>query len=210
MGIKLGQLPKGGSRPQAPEGNHLGICVRVYDMGTQNEEFEGKPKQNRKLRLGFELPDERAVFSQEKGEQPFIVDLTLNIFTSEKSNFMKMMTAWLGKAPGDDFDLEDLVGKPAMVNVAHKESGGKVYANVASLAPVPKAMLKSIPTPDNKPVYWSVENGKDAAYDKLPDFLKGMANQSIEWNTETPDDAAASKKEQAPDWEVPTSDDETF
>lgn len=193
MGIKLGQMPKGAARPQAPEGNHLGICVRVYDMGTQNEVIEGKPKQNRKLRLGFELPDEKAVFSEDKGEQPFIVDLTVNIFTSEKSNFMKTMTAWFGKPPGDDFDLEDLLGKPGMVNIAHKESKGKVYANIASITPVPKAMLKSIPQPENKPVYWSIENGKDSVYDKLPDFLKEMANKSIEWNTESPDDAAANQ-----------------
>ena len=171
-------------------------------MGTQNEEFEGKPKQNRKLRLGFELPDEKAVFSEDKGEQPFIVDLTLNIFTSEKSNFMKTMTAWFGKPPGDDFDLEDLLGKAGMVNIAHKESKGKVYANVASITPVPKAMLKSIPNPENKPVYWSVENGKDAAYDKLPDFLKEMADACLEWNTEGPDDAA-SNHSQGGEEEVP-------
>jgi hypothetical protein len=162
-------------------------------MGTQKGEWEGKVKLNRKIRLGFELPDEKYVFDEAKGEQPFLVDLTLNFSNSEKSNFVKTMAAWNGKAPDDSFDLEEQLGKAAMVNVAHKESGGKTYANITSVTPVPKALLKAIGDPENKPVYWSVENGKDAFYDKLPDFLKKMASECLEWNQESPDDAAANE-----------------
>lgn len=203
MGLRVSDAKSTSDRPQAPEGSHVGICVRIYDMGTQKEEFEGKMKLNRKLRLGFELPDERAVFNPDKGEQPFMVDLTLNFSSFERSNFMKTMTGWLGKPPEQSFDIEELLGRAGMVNVVHKEAKGKVYANVTSITPVPKALLKAIPDPENKPVYWSVENGKDAAYDKLPDFLKKMADASIEFNTESPDDAAANPlKDQAedPEW----------
>lgn len=162
-------------------------------MGTQKGEFEGKVRMNRKIRIGFELPDEKAVFSEEHGEQPFLVDMTLNLSSSEKSNFVKTMTAWFGKAPEPTFDIEELLGKAGMVNVSHKKVGNKTYANITSVTPVPKSLLKTIGDPENKPTYWSVENGKDAAYDKLPDFLKAMALASQEWNTEGPDDAAASK-----------------
>lgn len=195
MGLKMSDAKSTSDRPQAPEGNHLGICVRIFDLGTQKEEFEGKVKMNRKIRFGFELPDERAVFSEDKGEQPFLVDTTFNFSSFERSNFVKAMTAWNGKAPDDSFDLENQLGKPAMVNVSHKESNKKVYANITSLAPVPKSMLASIPKPENKPVYWSVENGKDAFYDTLPDFLKKIADACAEWNTETPDDAAAAQSQ---------------
>ena len=202
MGIKLSEAKSSSDRPQAPEGNHVGICVRVYDLGTQKDEFEGKEKLNRKIRLGFELPDEKAVFSEDKGEQPFLVDMTLNFSSFERSNFIKTMTAWLGKAPEPDFDIEELLGRAGMVNIAHKEVKGKTYSNITSVTPVPKALLKSIPDLDNKPQYWSVENGRDAAFEKLPDFLKKMAESSLEWNTESPDDAAASSEDGEPDWDT--------
>lgn len=191
MGLKMSDAKSGSDRPQAPEGNHVGICVRIYDMGTQKGEFEGKVKMNRKIRMGFELSDETFVFDEQKGEQPFLIDLTLNFSASEKSNFIKTMTAWLGKAPDDSFDLEQLLGRAGMVNVAHKESKGKTYANITAITPVPKTLLKSLTEPTNKPVYWSVTNGKDKGYEALPDFLKKMANECSEWNTEGPDDAAA-------------------
>lgn len=180
-------------RPQAPEGNHVGICVRIYDLGTQEDEYEGKLKLNRKVRLGFELPDEKAVFSEDKGEQPFLIDMTLNFSSFERSNFVKTMTAWNGKAPDESFDLEEQLGKAAMVNIAHREVKGKTYANITSLTPVPKALLKSIPDPENKPVYWSVENGRDSAFEKMPDFLKEIIEKCREWNTESPDDAEANR-----------------
>jgi len=203
MGLKMSDAKSSSDRPQVPEGNHVGICVRIYDLGTQEDEYEGKLKLNRKVRLGFELPDEKAVFSEDKGEQPFLIDMTLNFSSFERSNFVKTMTAWNGKAPDDSFDLEEQLGKAAMVNIAHREVKGKTYANITSLTPVPKALLKSIPDPENKPVYWSVENGRDAAFEKLPDFLKEIIEKSREFNTESPDDAAANQKgsEEDPDWQ---------
>lgn len=202
MGLKMSDAKSSSDRPQAPEGSHVGICVRIYDLGTQEDEFEGKLKLNRKLRFGFELPDETHVFSEDKGAQPFVVDLTLNFSSFERSNFIKTMTTWLGKAPDESFDIEELLGRAGMVTITHKDVKGKVYANVTSITPVPKALLKSIPDPENKPVYWSVESGKDAAYDKLPEFLRKMADACREWNTESPDDAAANKPkdESDPDW----------
>lgn len=195
MGIKLGQLPKSQSdRPPAPKGNHLAICVRILDLGTQREDWKGKEKLNRKVRFGFELPEERHVFSEEKGEQPFMVDTTYNLSSFDGSNFYKTMESWNGEAPDENFDIEDMLGKPCMVNITHTKKEDKVYANIESITPVPKAVLKAgVPDPENPLTYWSVENGRNAIFKELPDFLKKIAESSIEWNTESPDDAAANQ-----------------
>jgi hypothetical protein len=202
MGIKLGQLPKSSAsdRPPAPKGNHLAICVRVLDMGTHHEEYKGKPKVNRKVRFGFELPDEKFVFNEENGEQPFMVDTTFNLSSFEGSNFYKAMESWTGEPPDESFDIEAMLGKPCMVNIVHtkpEKKGDKVYANIESITPVPKSILNAgVPKPENELVYWSVENGRDQIWKNFPDFLRKQADSCVEWNTESPDDAAANKDDQ--------------
>lgn len=188
MGLKLSAAKSSSNRPPVPAGTHLGICVRIIDVGTQEDEWKGQTKFNRKVRFGWELPEERFVFDEAKGEQPFMIDRTYNFSSFEKSNFIKDMVAWTGGKLDENFDIEDMLGKPCLVTVTHKEDGDKVYSNVTAVSAIPKSLKNSVHAPENPLFYYSVENGKDENYGKLPDFLKEMADKSHELDPPEPEE----------------------
>lgn len=183
MGLTLGQAKSSAKRPQAPEGNHPAICIQVIDLGTQKESWEGKPKINRKIRISWELPEEKAVFSEEKGEQPFMVSRTYNFSTSEKSTFRQTLESWRGKTFTDEelktFDIEKLLGVGCMVTIVHNENG---YSDVKTVAALPKQLKAIMPKPENTPVYYSIEDGRNDTFKNLPEFLQKMCNECLEWN----------------------------
>lgn len=185
MGLTLGQAKSQSNRPQAPEGNHPSICVQVLDLGTQKGEWQGKPKLNRKVRISWELPDEKAVFDEAKGEQPFLVSRTYNFSVSEKSTFRKDLESWRGRPFTDEelesFDIEKLLGVFAMVNIVKNENG---YSDVATVAALPKKMKEIMPKPENKPFYYSIEQGRNDTYKAFPDFLRKMCDECQEWSAE--------------------------
>lgn len=182
MGLTLGKAKSSSTRPQAPEGNHPAICVQVLDLGTQKGEWKGKPKLNRKIRITWELPEEKAVFDEAKGEQPFLVSRTYNFSVSEKSTFRKDLESWRGRAFTEEelnsFDIEKLLGAGAMVTIVHNENG---YSDVSTVAALPKQLKAIMPKPINPTVYYSVEDGKNVTYEALPDFLRKMADECEEW-----------------------------
>jgi hypothetical protein len=200
MGLTLGKAKSSSNRPQAPEGNHPAICVQVLDLGTHKGEYNGKPKVNRKVRISWELPEEKAVFHEDRGEEPFMVSRTYNFSVSDKSTFRKDLESWRGRAFTEEeletFDIEKLLGVGAMVNVAINDKG---YSDVSTVAALPKQLKAIMPKPHNKPVYYSIEDGKTPVFDSLPDFLKEMCETCEEWKAagsstsdEPPFDADAS------------------
>lgn len=55
----------------------------------------------------------------------------------EKSNLRKMLRSWLGRdlEEGEGLDTENLIGKPALVVVAHEIKDGTTYANLLAVLP---------------------------------------------------------------------------
>lgn len=191
-----------GPRVLPPVGPTLGICYQIIDLGTQVEDGPWGEKQKRKVRLTFELPNETHTFREENGEEPFVVSMEIPVYSTEKSNWFKLVKSWTGKELTPDFDIESLLGKPGMVNIVHKEHKGETYANIEGVMPVPKGF--TVPKKGHNPcVYWGIENGEDAFFETLPDFLKKKINACLEWNTEKPDDNPNRDKEPEEDPEVP-------
>lgn len=203
MGLRPSDHKSSSNIPILDAGAHTAICVQILDLGTHHDEKFGK--NNRKVRLTWELPEETYTFKEEKGEEPRLISKTYNFSNHEKSTFIKDMVSWNGGELAEDFDIENLVGVPAMINVVHeRKAPNKVYANVSAVMPVMKAMRGKMPKPHNPTFYWSIESGRDETFKNLPDFLKEMIVTCQEWNTETPDDAAATAittaSEEDPDW----------
>jgi len=48
-----------GAYQLAPEGIHEARCVWVIDLGTQQSDFDGSSKHLRKVRISWELPNEK-------------------------------------------------------------------------------------------------------------------------------------------------------
>lgn len=119
-----------------PEGTHIARCFALIDLGTQQQEYMGKPKNPaRKILLYFELVNTNFVFDEKKGPQPFIVykEYTNTLNKNKKgeiSNLRKLLNAWRGQTMSDQdadagFPLDKLIGKSCQVSISHKEKQDK-------------------------------------------------------------------------------------
>lgn len=178
----------GGSRPLPPPGTHAANCVWVIDLGTQHEEFQGKPKILHKVRLTWELSDTRAVFDEAKGEEPFFVSRDYTLSLHEKAALRHDLESWRGAPFSEEqakgFDVEKLLGKSCLISVIHKksETSGKVNAKITGVSAIPKGM--AVPKLINPTVFYTVDMGNNAIYKKLPEWLQEKIAECDEWKTD--------------------------
>ena len=191
----------GGSRQIAPEGAHVARCYQIIDKGTTFDEKWGNKK--RKVQFLFELPLETAVFSEDKGEQPFYVKTVFNLSMGEKASLRKFVESWVGKKMTDaqaaDFDIIKLLGHPGMVNIAHNGKDDRTYANIMSISPLPKGM--GCPPAINELLAYDTTEHNDAVFNKLPEFMQDDIRKSDEWIARTSAKAAVP----APTWQATTT-----
>ena len=177
----------GGSQTRqiAPEGAYPARCYQIIDKGTTFDEKWGNKK--RKVQFLFELPTETAVFSEDKGEQPFYVKGVFNLTMGEKASLRKFIESWVGKkltdAQAGDFDITKLLGHPGMINIGHTGKEDRVYANIMSISPLPKGL--ACPPAINELLAYDTTEHDEAVFNKLPDFLKDDIRKSDEWIART-------------------------
>jgi len=196
----------GQTRQIAPEGAYPARCYQIIDKGTTFDEKWGNKK--RKVQILFELPTETAVFSDDKGPQPYYVKAVFNLTMGEKASLRKFIESWVGKkltdAQAADFDIVKLLGHPGMVNIAHNGKDDRVYANIMSISPLPKGL--ACPAAVNELLSYDTTEHDEAVFNKLPDFLKDDIRKSDEWISRTTAKPAVA----APKWEATTSDEPDF
>lgn len=130
----------GGGSEKPPAGNHLAVLVGVFDMGTQENTFQGQDaKWQRRAFFVWELVGEK--ISGTKKNHVIGVDLTLSL--NEKAKLRKWIEARTGKVipEGSEFDISKELGQPCMLNVVEKNG----YPKIDGVAAVPSAFLKSMP-----------------------------------------------------------------
>ena len=167
-----------------PAGNHLARVYQIIHIGTTHDDTPWGPKDRNKVRITWELPNERKEFKAGEGDKPFSISATYTLNFGDKANLRKVVEGMLGATLYDEeastFDVETLLGRSCMVNVTHREKDGKKYANVDTVAPVPKGM--TVPEPENE---WVVLNYTDkwnqGTFDKLPDFIKNQMYETQEY-----------------------------
>lgn len=180
----------GGDFQLAPVGNHIARCVQVIDLGTQRDTFEGKPKIMHKVRIAWELPEEKAVFDEEKGEEPFLVSKEYTLSLSERANLRHDLESWRGKDFTDKeleaFDIAKLLGAPCMLNVIHKKSRNKRdYVAITSVTRLPKSVKpKDVPNQVIPSTKYAIEDGKNEVFKALPDFIRAKIMVSEEFTGE--------------------------
>lgn len=167
----------GTQRELIPAGNYLARCYQMIEIGTVDELILGEKKTLRKVRIGWELPEETRVFNDEKGEQPFVISQEFTLSMNEKANLRKMLASWRGKDFTEEeakcFDISKLLGVPCMLNVIHKPSKtdpSKIYEQIGSVSPLPKSV--KCPEQVNKTVVISYDDFNFALFETLPDFIK--------------------------------------
>jgi hypothetical protein len=188
-----------------PAGTHLAVCYRFIDLGTQEGSYQGKVTHQRKVLIGWELPDEL----MEDGK-PFIVQQRYTWSMSEKANLRKHLESWRGKAfeerdfgPGG-FNIKNVLGKPCVLTIVHETKDGKTYANISSVGKPMKGM--AAPEPINPVVYFSLEDYSETVYASLSDGLKTTIAKSPEFHrlaTGGSDDDLPERRDADLDDEVP-------
>lgn len=157
-------IAKGSSEskyPLIPAGSYSAVCVDVVDEGEKESNFDGKKKMQHKVSVWWQLDEERP----DKAER-YVIRKWYTLSLNEKSSLTKDLVAWRGKPftaeELDGFDLEKLIGVPALVTVVHKPAadGSTTYANVAGVASPPKGMPKLKATE-----YIRRKDREDAKYD---------------------------------------------
>lgn len=131
----------------APQGTHQGVCCDVVDLGLLDVVQPDKSvKKVHKIDIVWQLP----IVNDENGKR-FTVRKRYTLSLSEKANLRKDLEAWRGKPFPKEivetgFDVENLLGVNALLNVQHEASGaGRVYANVKAIMALPQGMAPIAP-----------------------------------------------------------------
>jgi hypothetical protein len=133
----------GGDFKPAPAGAHAAICVDVIDLGVILTEYAGLKKPQHKVRIVWQIDEER-----DDGKL-FTVSRPYTLSLHQKATLRRDLESWRGKSFTEDelkrFDLESLIGVPAMLNVIHAFKEGKTFANVAGVMKLMKGLSAPVP-----------------------------------------------------------------
>jgi len=184
-------------RVLTPEGNHIARCVQMIHLGTSEHTFEKDTKILNKVRLVWEIPGETYTYTKddEEIETCFMIGKDYTLSMHSKSSLRKDLKSWRGKDFTDEeakaFDITKLLGVGCMLNVLHKTSGENTYANISSIATLPKGM--KAPAQVNDTFEFNFTD-KFEEFTNLPEWLQNKVVESDEYKamnleeTETDDE----------------------
>lgn len=179
MGLTVRETAgNGGNYAPAPAGAHIARCYQIIDLGTQTSNFKGETKSTHQILISWELPAEK----MEDGK-PFTISNRYSASLHEKSKLRALLESWRGRKfnPTElsGFDLENILGKPCMLNIVHVEKNEKTYANIASVMQVPGGMV--VPPQVNASNFFSLESFDVEAFSALSDRLQEIIKLSPEY-----------------------------
>lgn len=170
----------------APKGNHVARLYQIIHLGTLEGTWNGEPREYDKVRLVFELCNERRAFKEGEEEKPWSVGSEFTLSMNERANLRKFIEGLLGVSFHDDeaegFDITTLLGQCCLLNVVHepdKKGTGKVYANIQSASPLPKGM--ECPPLFNEPKFLDVNDLTEMEIEELPGSLRDKMKSSKEY-----------------------------
>ena len=167
-----------GSFELTPAGMHLARLFRVIDCGTHTDRTFGKRKHTGYLY--WELPN---VPRTDNGEPTFVVK-RYTLSHNAKANLRIDLESWYGMAfdekrldDAGGFDLEKLIGRPALLNIVHSADGK--FANVASVNPLPAGLV--CPPAKLEPLVFSMDPWDQTKFDSLSDGVRSYIQESEEY-----------------------------
>lgn len=173
----------GGNYTPLEAGTYLARCYSMTHIGTIQEEFQGEKKIMNKVRISWELPTELKEFKQGEGEKPYVLSKEFTLSLHEKSSLRAFMKSWRGKdfteEEAKSFDVTKLLGVTCMLSVGHKESKGKVYAEINSVSPIIKGF--TVPAQINPTFELNYDNFTIDAFMTLPEFIRKKMEGSLEF-----------------------------
>ena len=165
-------------------GAYAAVCDMIVDLGVQPSPG-GQFAPKRTLMVRFQIPSERVEITKngETKSLPAVISRTLGLSLNEKATLRQLLQSWRGKAFTSEelkrFDLANVLGKPAFINVTHSVKGEKTYANLTSIMPLPKGM--PAPTLEGEALIYSTDAPDPAVFDKLPEWVQDkIANRIVD------------------------------
>jgi hypothetical protein len=160
-------------------------CVSRIDLGTQpptNPTY----KPSKQVLLEWEIPSQ--TYEKDGKVLPRKITRTFGATIGTKATLRAFLESWRGRPFTREelkgFDLNSILDKPCAINIIHHPSGDKVYANIASISPLPKGA--TMPERTHDLVKFDLSDGRDSAVFKaLPEWLQGKILQCLEWNADT-------------------------
>ena len=180
--MSLTPAKKGKGFDPVPAGNHVARLYEIIHLGTIPTTWQGQEKMTDKIRLTFELCNEKKEFKEGEGEKPFSISREFTYSFGSKGNLRPFIDGFTGTKMFDDEwpDLEALLGEACLLNVVHTEKDGNTYANIQGASPLPKGMkapelVNETRTIDINSTPWDVINA-------LPEFILKKMYSSEEFS----------------------------
>src|SRR5688572_12631576 len=104
-----------------PKGNHVARLYQIIHIGTIPTTWQGQERMTDKVRLTFELSNERKVFREGDEPKPYSISREFTLSMGSKAALRAFVEGSLGTSLSDDeayaFDIEELLGKACLLNV---------------------------------------------------------------------------------------------
>lgn len=115
-----------------PSGRFQAVCCDVVDLGLKTTKYDSK--QNPYVELVFQIDARGDAGNRHRVTRRF------KLSSHVESSLRQFLCSWFGRNLTDTdfaegFDLETLVGRNAMIEIANVESDGREYANIISIEP---------------------------------------------------------------------------
>jgi hypothetical protein len=164
-----------------PNGTHIARLYEIILIGTIPTNWQGQEKMTTKIRLTFELCNERKEFKPGEGEKPFSISREFTYSYGAKGNLRPFVEGMTGSKVLDDEspDLEALLGEACLLNVVHTAKDGVTYANIQGATPLVKGM--EAPELFNKPRAIDINSIPFGELDTLPEFIQKKMKSSEEY-----------------------------
>ena len=191
MAITASDSGGGKDFKKVPPGCHFAICNMVVDLGVHATTFQGQAKQQHKVYLRWEVPDERVSYEKDgkEIEGPCSIGATYTLSLSEKAKLRPLLENWRGKLFTPDelkgFDITAVSGKPCQIVVQHEQGNdGKVYAKVTGVMAISKEQKERARTAQSEVgvVVYSLDDPETNA-DKLPNWIKEKLTERVKPQT---------------------------
>jgi len=163
-----------------PQGSYSARIYEIIELGT----IEGyKGKQQRKVRITFELPTEKKVFKSENGEQPLVISKEYTVSSHEKSGMRELVEACIAiglfQGEADTFDIKQLMGETCLVSIKHKEGEKGKFQYVDSTSALPKGL--KVEKAINKTRTYEIDTHDKDVFSALPQFVQDKITSSEEY-----------------------------
>lgn len=176
MSLIISASTGGSSIAPLEAGTYPAICYGLIDIGWQyNEAYK---KSSPKLIIMWEIPGETITIDGE--EKSRVISQTYTVSLNEKATLRKDLTSWRGKDFTDEelkaFDIRSILNVPCLLNIIHKESNGRTYANISGIMKLPKGV--KVPRGTMEPVVFDLDTSDLDDIKELPEWIQKKIQES--------------------------------